>query len=180
MEKTIIFIKLKQTITKGINSFIVKGCILILILISFSCKPGGISELTDQEKNQISAEIETVVDNFFNPNTLNYETHTALRADREGYIGGSDGKIVSTDYESYKEGVKLAFENIERFIQLERTKTYIYVLALDAATCTTEFLGQYVTMDGDTIVHNGCWTFVFKKFDNEWKVIQENGTHTAE
>jgi len=31
-------------------------------------------------------------------------------------------------------------------------------------------------VSGDTILNNGCWAFVFKKFDNGWKVIQENGT----
>ena len=164
---------------KVIYLFTVKGCFIVLLLLSFSCKPKVVSELTDQERNKISKEIETVVDNFVDPN-LNSEKHIALRADKDGYIYAGDGKILFTDYESYKGGVKSSFDNIQKFIELKSIKTCVYVLSIDAASCTTEFQGKYINTSGDTIVHNGCWTFVFKKFNNEWKVIQENGTHTKE
>ena len=85
-----------------------------------------------------------------------------------------------TDYNSYKEGIKLAFEGLQRFTEMKATALFVYVLAIDAAVCTTEFKGKYLSTDGDTVVWNGCWTFVFKKFNGEWKVIHENGTHTQD
>jgi len=138
------------------------------------------TELTDSEKKRIEEEIKTVIYNFINPNTLNLESHIALRADVDGYVMGSDGKILYTDINSYKEGIKQALQNIERFTKLECTKIYVYVLAPDAASGTAEFEGRVLTKEGDTLIHNGCWTFVFKKFDNTWKVVQENGTHIHE
>jgi len=136
--------------------------------------------LTEQKVSEIKKEIETVVTNFLNPNTLNFNTHTALRADADGYVNAGDGKVFFTDYNSYKEGMKLIFEGFKRFIELKTTRMYVYVLALGAAVCTTEFKGKILSADGDTIIHNGCWTFVFKKFNDEWKVIHENGTHTQD
>jgi hypothetical protein len=138
------------------------------------------NEITDSEKRIITDEIRTVVNNFLNPNTLNLESHIALRADVDGYVMGSDGKILYPDFNSYKEGISQTFETFERFTQLKCMKIFVYVLAPDAASCTTEFEGKVLTKDGDTFIWNGCWTFVFKKFGNTWKVVQENGTHTHE
>ena len=135
---------------------------------------------TDPEKNRIEDEMNTIVMDFFNPNTLNLESHIALRADVDGYVMGSDGKILYPDFNSYKQGVTQTFETFERFTKLKCTKIFVYVLAPDAASCTAEFEGTILTKNGDTFIHNGCWTFVFKKFNNEWKVVQENGTHIHE
>jgi hypothetical protein len=136
--------------------------------------------INEQKVNQIKKEIETIVTDFLNPDTLSFETHTALRANVDGFVQGSDGKILFTDYKSYRAAIKLIFESFQRFVEMKVTQIYVYVLAPDAAVCTTEFKGKILGLDGKTIVHNGCWTFVFKKFNGEWKVIHENGTHTKD
>lgn len=151
--------------------------VILLSIISTSCNTLTTSELTDDQKKMISSEIENIVKNFFNPNTLNYETHTGLRANKEGYVMGGEGKILFTDYSTYNESIKSSFAGIQRFTDFETVAIYVYVLSKDAATCTTEFKSKFLTTAGDTIINNGCWTFVFKKFDDDWKVIQENGTH---
>jgi hypothetical protein len=89
-----------------------------------------------------------------------------------------DGGIKYTDYKTYNDAMKVSFQNIQRFIEMKRLQTETYVLANDAATCTTVFESKFLITSGDTIINNGCWTFIFKKFDEGWKVIQENGTHT--
>jgi len=159
-------------------------CIVVvfitLAIISPSCNTQNTGELSEDQKKLISTEIETIVNNFFNPNTLTYETHTGLRANKEGYVMGGEGKILFTDYSTYNESMKSGFAGIQRFTDFETVAIYVYVLCEDAATCTTEFKSKFLTTAGDTIINNGCWTFVFKKFDNDWKVIQENGTHLRE
>jgi len=30
-------------------------------------------------------------------------------------------------------------------------------------------------MDDQELPHNACWTFVFKKIQDEWNVVEENG-----
>jgi hypothetical protein len=161
---------------KEINSLIV-GVFILLPIISASCSSQNTNELTNDQKKVISNEIETIVKDFFNPGTLNYETHTGLRANQEGYVMGGEGKILFTDYSTYNESMKSSFAGIQRFTDFETTAIYVYVLSRDAATCTTEYKSKFLTTAGDTVINNGCWTFVFKKFDNGWKVIQENGTH---
>jgi hypothetical protein len=150
---------------------------ILLSIISPSCNTQNTCEPTDDQKKLISTEIETIVKNFFNPKTLTYETHTGLRANKDGYVMGGEGKILFTDYSTYNESMKSSFAGIQRFTDFETVAIYVYVLSKDAATCTTEFKSKFLTTAGDTVLNNGCWTFVFKKFDNDWKVIQENGTH---
>jgi len=151
--------------------------IISAILLTFLVS-GCQSTLTEDQKNQIARDVEMAVKNFMNPKTLNYDTYVALRADKEGYLLASDGVILTTDYKSFQEFIKKTFENVDRFIELEPIRMFTYVLSDDAATCTFEFKGKFLTTGGDTLIDNGCWTMVFKNFDNEWKVIQENGTHT--
>lgn len=152
---------------------------LTLTIITFvSCRPQASCELTEEEKTAVSKEIETVVRNFMNASTVNYETHTGLRANIEGYVFAGDGKVKFTSYDDYNKGMKASFANIQKFTESEILSMYIYVLARDAATCTTLLKSKFLKTSGDTIVNNACWTMVFKKFDNQWKVVQENGTHT--
>ncbi len=158
-----------------------KNSILIL-LISLLALPGCQEHkaiLSEEEKARINDEITGIVENFLSPE-INVKTHIALRANTDGYIFGSDGVIMYENYNDYAEGVKTAFEGITKFISLKPVKSFVYVLSEDAASCTCEFKGQIVTIAGDTLTHNGCWTFVFKKLDSEWKVVQENGTHLRE
>lgn len=61
---------------------------------------------------------------------------------------------------------------------MQITKCLVYVLSEDAASCRVEFKGKLQMQDDQEMPHNGCWTFVFKKFDCSWKVVHENGTHT--
>jgi hypothetical protein len=140
-----------------------------------SGKPDG--KLTDQEKSKITGEIETVMDYFFDPDHLNYQDQVALRANRDGYVFAIGGKIIYADDESYRSGAEASYGKIQKFIESQRTKSFVVPLAEDAASCTTEFQSKYLTIEGDTVILNGCKTFVFKKIDDEWKIVQENGTH---
>ncbi len=159
------------------SKYFVIASFIPLTIILTSCNNQSVCDLTDAQKKLISSEIETIVKDFFNPNTLSYETHTGLRANQEGYVMGGEGKILFTDYSTYNKSMKSNFAGIEKFTDNKILAIYVYVLAKDAATCTTEFTGKFLTTAGDTVINNGCWTFVFKKFENNWKVIQENGTH---
>ena len=151
---------------------------LSLTVLFFSCRSQVSPALTEEEKKVVAKEVETVVRNFMTADTICYETHTGLRANTEGYVMGGEGKIKFTSYDDYNKSMKASFANIQKFTEFEIMSMYVYVLAKDAATCTTLFKSKFLRTTGDTIVNNGCWTMVFKKFDGEWKVVQENGTHT--
>lgn len=156
-------------------------CLFIVVIIPafMSCTKQIQCEATDAEKKEITAEIETVVKNLWNVEKVSYETNDQLRRGVDGFVMGSDAKIVFKNYEEFDSAMRKSFGSIEKFIEAEIPAIHVYVLAKDAATCTYEFKSRFITMTGDTIVNNGCWTFVFKKLDNAWKVVQENGTHTV-
>lgn len=169
-----LLIKTLEKMNKHLISFI---ALISITLLTTSCRTSCNGEMSDKKREMIKSEIETIVKNFFNPKTLNYSTHTGLRADKEGYVFGLEGKIGFTSYASYNEQMKINFAGIQRFTEASIVSMYVYVLSENAAACTTEFKSKYLTVKGDTIPNNGCWTAVFKKFDNGWKVIQENATH---
>jgi hypothetical protein len=170
------FNKNKRAMKTGLLNFITGLSLAILVLTS--CRSQFSIELTEEEKKAVSKEIETIVRNFMNASTLNYETHTGLRANKEGYVMGGDGIIKFTSFDDYYKNTKAGFSGIQKFTESEIIALHVYVLSPESASCTTQFKSKFLTTAGDTVVNNGCWTFVFKKFDNEWKVIQENGTHT--
>lgn len=148
----------------------------LFALISTSCKITNTSELTEDQKNSVSKEVETVVRNFLKD--ISYKSEVAIRANVDGYLFAGDGKITFTNYPSFEKYVKEAFKDIEKFTEVEVPALHVYVLSKDAASCTFELKGKYLTNKGDTLVNNACWTMVLKKFDNGWKAVQENGTHT--
>lgn len=162
----------------GLFSLVSGLCLIALIFVS--CQTKVSCELTDEEKKAITQEIETIIRNFMNAETLSFKTHTDLRADKEGYVMGGEGKIKFTSYNDYYQHMKVSFAGIQKFTEFEILSMYTYILAKDAATSTTQLKSKFLTTSGDTIVNNACWTLVFKKFENGWKVIQENGTHTKD
>ena len=164
---------------KDLKSITIKGCI-VLIAFSTACSKNVSNELTEQQKNKITNEIELIIEDLANPDNSNAEYLTSLKANTGDYVFASDGKIKYTDYQSYKESVKLSFDKVHKFLDFKSTRTIIYPLALDAATCTVELEGEFISISGDTIKIGGCYTYVFKKLNNEWKVIQENGARSNE
>lgn len=162
------------------NVFTLLAGLFLIVVIFESCQPQGSCEPTNEEKKAVSKEVEAVVRNFLNANTLGYQTEIGIRANVEGYVMGGDGKVKFTSYADLDKYLKEAFTGIQKFTEAEILSLYIYVLSKEAATCTFLMKSKYLMTSGDTIVNNACWTLVFKKFDNQWKVIQENGTHTKD
>lgn len=156
--------------------FLLTACIFLFL----SCQTKTSCKLTESEKTAIEQEINTIVRNFMNAETLSYETHTGLRANHPGYLMGGEGKIIHRSYTGYQSATKQAFSGISKFTEMNITELYVYALSNYAATCCTEFKSKILTTTGDTLINNGCWTMVFKKFDSEWKIIHENGTHLGE
>lgn len=150
--------------------------ILYLFLIAFALA-GCSSELSENQKSQVKKEVDEAVMKFLDAKTLSFETHTGLRADKAGFLFAGDGKIEFTDYKSYREATKKIFEGVKQFTDMKILSMHTYVLAENAAVSTVEFASHFITTKGDTLPNNGCWTFVFEKFDGNWKVVQEKGTH---
>lgn len=153
---------------------------LVLSLLTSSCEVSiqkTDHDLSDQLKSKVAGEVDSLMNYFFDTDHLNYTDQIALRANVDNYVFAIDGKITYPDYESYRAWAEESYSVVPKFIETKRPRSYIYVLAKDAASCTTEFQSKYLTINGDTIILNGCKTFVLKKFGEEWKIVQENGTH---
>lgn len=160
------------------NVFIMLTGILLIVLLFGSCQPQVSCEATNEEKKVITSEIEALVRDLWNPEKTSYETNDILRSRVDGFVYASDGKIISTSYNEFDQKMKEGFAGVQKFVEAEIPAIHVFVLSKEAATCTYLFKSKFIATSGDTAVNNGCWTFVFKKFENGWKVVQENDTHT--
>ena len=70
-----------------------------------------------------------------------------------------------------------AEEIYSEFTHIEFRNPQVYVLALDAASYSTEFEWSTTSVDGVITNASGSWTYVFKRFPEGWRVVHSGGTH---
>ncbi len=63
---------------------------------------------------------------------------------------------------------------------IAKSNEHVYVLARDAVSYSLEFEWSMTTIEGDTLKSRGAWTYVFKKFEDTWRVVHSAGTHLYE
>jgi hypothetical protein len=152
--------------------------VLSLVICLGSCENRINNELTEQEKQHIIQEIETLMNDVYNPENAGFEKLISIKANKEGYLFASTGKIRDTEFSSYEARLKENLKALQSVIDLKTTKMFVYPLSSNSASCTFEAEAKFINPEGDTITTSGCWTYVFKKFDDGWKVIHENGAHS--
>lgn len=60
---------------------------------------------------------------------------------------------------------------------IEQNEPFVYILARDAASYTMEYRWSLTMKSGDTLNAKGSWMYVFKKFDDTWRVVHSAGAH---
>lgn len=162
---------------KRLNSTVLIALLSFLICLG-SCENRINNELTEQEKNHIIQEIETLMNDVYNPENAGFDKLISIKANKDGYLFASTGKIIHTEFSSYEAKTKENFKTIGGVLDLKITKMFVYPLSINSASCTFEAGVKFISPAGDTISTKGCWTYVFKRFDVGWKVIHENGAHS--
>ena len=98
-------------------------------------------------------------------------------ADDKNFVLADDGEL-SADYQlrvgkRYREDI----ENIKEVLHSQFMNGHAYVLDKEAVSYVTNFDWGMITISGDTVKSKGSWLHVFKKLDEDWKVIHSAGTH---
>jgi ketosteroid isomerase-like protein len=139
-----------------------------------ACQPGT-TDLTEDQKAEIAGAIEQRVEGYMEA-VKRYDADWLLNfwADVDGFVYAEDGNLVF-GHDAIANPTRDWIAALETVIQAEFSNGHTFVLAPDAACHTTEYQWSVVTTEGDTLSSRGSWTYVFKQFDGEWKVVHSNG-----
>lgn len=152
----------------------------LILTISFSlfiygCK--NCDDLSQKENEKVKKEIRQVMLDFEKVEEDWVSQNIEIRADVEGYVEGLNGQIVATSHSTVRDEIQAAAKNGTVLIDRKISDIHIFPLSINAASCTYLFTDKLLTLEKDTLTTGGHWTFVFKKFENKWKVVHEGGTN---
>ena len=147
------------------------------VIISQGCNQKSTQIMTEQKKTAIAEEVEArVVDYLDAIKQLDLARMLDFWADTEGFVFAGDGSLV-VGYEKYAAQLKDVIPKTTKVNNIEKKKPHIYVLAKDAVSYTMEYSWRMTMESGDTINAKGSWLYVFKKFDDTWRVVHSAGAH---
>lgn len=150
--------------------------IIVTAIILFSCNQSA--NLSEEKKLAIIKEIQQRLDGYPEAakrgDTLWFHN---FWADVKEFTFAGDGQIL-TDYETtitkpYRESLS----KMKEILYFKYSNGHGYVLDEDAVSYVTNFDWGMQTKSGDTLRAKGAWLYVFKKLDNQWKVVHSAGTH---
>ena len=141
-----------------------------------ACQPST-TELTEEMKAEIATEVEQRVAGYMEA----VQRHDAswlvnFWSDVDGIVFAGDGNVAE-GHDAIAKPTRDWIAGLESVIRAGFSNGHTYVLAPDAASHTAAFDWSIVNTAGDTVSSRGSWTYVFKRFDGEWKVVHSNGTH---
>ena len=135
------------------------------------------AELSTEEMAIIAEEVDATVREYFSAiKSLDTDRLLAFWADVEGFAMASDGALI-VGYEPWYAQIRAWVETASEVTHIELTNPQVYVLALNAASYSTEFEWSMTSKDGDITKATGSWTYVFKRFPEGWRVVHSGGTH---
>jgi len=150
---------------------------LLCLLITQGCGNNSTEVLTEQEKAIITEEVKArVVDYIDAFKKLDIERMLDFWANTEGFVYAGDGALV-VGYDKYSIQIKDLIPNTEKVNYIEQNNPHVYVLARDAASYAMEYRWSLTMKSGDTLNAEGSWMYVFKKFENTWRVVHSAGAH---
>lgn len=134
--------------------------------------------INEAERASIAAAIEQRVDGYFEAaRRQDVQWLLGFWANIPEFVIAGDGEVKV----GYEDGIATPtrqwFAGLKTVLVSEHMNGHAYVLARDAASYTTEFRWSIVRTAGDTVTSHGAWTYVFKKLNGEWRVVQSAGTH---
>ena len=88
--------------------------------------------------------------------------------------------VITVGYDNFANQLREMMSNCAEFTSFAYKKPHVYVLCNDAASLSMEYEWSMIDNDGNTVNAKGSWMYVFKKFDEVWKVVHSAGTHLYE
>jgi len=148
-------------------------------VLLLSCGPSTPGNLSEAERAQVRAAVQLRMDGYFEAvRQQDLDRMLAFWADTDAFVFAGDGALIA-GYDSFASELRGARAATARVLSLTGSNQHVYVLARDAAALSLEFEGSTVTVAGDTARLRGSWTYVFKLFDEGWKVVHSAGAHVS-
>lgn len=156
--------------------------LVTLLCFTFGCQEGEeVAEiLSNQEKEIVAQAVEERIAYYIDAvKQLDIERMLGFWADTEGFVFAGDG-LLTVGYDTYTAQLREVISNTAEVTSIAYKKPHVYVLSKDAASLSIEYEWSMIDRDGNTVNAKGSWTYVFKKFDDVWKVVHSAGTHLYE
>ena len=151
--------------------------LLLVVIFAFSNCTQEV-ELSEAEKLTISEEIHNRANGYLVA-LINKDLSwfQSFWSDEVDFVFAGDGQI-QTDYDAViTKPLTELFQNLDEVLHFEFSNDHVYVLGRNAASYATNFSWGMV-ISGDTLQAKGSWLYVFKRSNDEWRVIHTAGTHT--
>ena len=150
---------------------------LLVLVVAGACGAPPSGELTPEEREAIRAQIQQALDDYGEA-VRNKDLEAQLRfwSDSDDFVFAGDGVILG-GYDEWAAELTRSTEETAEWLRWDWFNFHIAVLSRDAASATIEFDVHKTTTDGGAWARTGSWTYVFKRFDTAWRVIQTNGYH---
>ena len=156
--------------------------LVILLCFTFGCQQGEeVAEImSDQEKEDIAQAVEERIADYLDAiKQLDIERMLGFWADTEGFVFAGDG-LLTVGYDKYAAQLREAMSNTAEVKSIAYKNPHVYVLSKDAASLSMEYEWSMTDNEGNTVNSKGSWMYVFKRFDDVWKVVHSAGTHLYE
>jgi len=158
-----------------VRNFII---VFICTLILHGCIQESANKLTDEEKSIITEEVKARVLEYVDAmKKRDQDSMLDFWANDSEFVIAGDGSIIS-DYDTWANYIKESIVDYKIVNYVDLEKPHVYVLSHDAASCAMEYRWSLTSEAGDTLSAVGSWMYVFKKFEDTWRVIHSAGTHT--
>ena len=135
-------------------------------------------DISEEEKQQISTEIKNRLQGYSNALQLkDLEWFQGFWSNEADFVFAGDGQL-KTDYDAtITQACNDLFHNLKEVLHFKFSNDHITVLNKDAASYVVNFDWGMLMHSGDTVQSKGSWLYVFKKSNDQWRVVHSAGTH---
>ena len=147
--------------------------VAILVSGCDSSESPGVS-LSTEDTARIEAEVREALDDYAAVAVAgDQERVAAFWGDFEDFIHAGDGRVFG-DRDAWLEWI--AANQPDETLSWEWSDVHVAVLGRNAAAYTANFEVVNV-VGGEEATTTGSWTYVLRKTDDGWRVVQSNGKH---
>ena len=141
------------------------------------CSLESPNKLTDEERSIITKEVESRVLEYVDAmKQRDQDRMLDFWANDREFVFAGDGSVIS-DYNIWANLIKESIVEYKTVNYVDMENPHVYVLSHDAASYAMSYRWSMTNEAGDTLSAVGSWMYVFKKFEDTWRVIHSAGAH---
>lgn len=150
---------------------------VLVCLLIVKCAPQTEVALSNEEKESIKREVNQAIDNWMNLPKTDWLDHMLLGMHlNDDFVMVSDGKIIKGE-ESMSKFVVESMQYIDYIANVQTPERYLNVISRDVVIISLKFTEDVHLKSGDVLTAKGGFQYVYKKIEDEWKVVGMAGAH---